>query len=88
MSTTGPNPTPFFHAQHIGSLLRPDELLKTRFQYEQGKTSVEALTKAEDKAVKDIVKMQTDTVGIPCITDGEFRRHMFYDGMCDAKPKG
>lgn len=83
--SAAPHPVPFHHAQHIGSLLRPQELLDTRIAYEQGKTPLETLRKAEDKAIADIVALQAQEVGIPCISDGEFRRHMV---CCDGYRRG
>lgn len=69
------------HSPSHRSLKRPGELLKARAAFEKGDISREDLSKEEDKAIRDIVKLQQD-VGIDSITDGEFSRHMFYDVSC------
>lgn len=65
--------TPPFRADHVGSLLRPKELLQARENHQAGRISAEELRKAEDDAVRKVAKMQED-VGLHGITDGEFRR--------------
>ncbi|KAL8286862.1 hypothetical protein RQP46_003868 [Phenoliferia psychrophenolica] len=60
----------------------PTELLALRDQFDAGKVTKEELKTAEDKAIKDIVEFQR-SVGIRSCTDGEFRRHMFFDGFFD-----
>lgn len=77
MSSSAP-----FRAEHIGSLLRSPELLEARTKHEGGLLKAEELKKLEDKEIQEIVKLQ-QKVGIKSITDGEFRRHMFYDGFFD-----
>jgi len=57
---------PPFRADHVGSLLRPSYLLEAR------RTGVN-LKEAEDRAIRDVVRMQRD-VGLRSATDGEFRR--------------
>lgn len=64
---------PPFRADHIGSLKRPAALLQKRAEFDAQKISQEELTKTEDEAINDIVKMQNE-VGIKAVTDGEFRR--------------
>lgn len=68
---------PPFRAEHLGSLLRTSKLLDTRHAWEAGKATEEDLQKVEDTDVKDIVKTQLD-LGFHGITDGEYRRHMFW----------
>jgi 5-methyltetrahydropteroyltriglutamate--homocysteine methyltransferase len=65
--------TPPFRADHVGSLLRPPELLKARRQFADGALSAEQLTAVEDEAVTGAVRMQEE-VGLQSATDGEFRR--------------
>src|SRR6185437_7706701 len=62
-----------FRADHIGSLLRPAELLRAREQRQQGSISAEALREIEDRSIRDIAKLQED-VGLQGITDGEYLR--------------
>src|SRR3954452_443195 len=64
---------PPFRADHVGSLLRPQKLLKAREQHAAGGIGDDELRAAEDEAIRDVVKMQSD-VGIRTATDGEFRR--------------
>jgi 5-methyltetrahydropteroyltriglutamate--homocysteine methyltransferase len=64
---------PPFRADHVGSLLRPPELLKAREDFANEEITAEELRAAEDAAILDVVKMQRD-VGLQSATDGEFRR--------------
>jgi len=66
-----------FRANHVGSLLRPPELLQARKKYRQGEISGPQLREVEDRCVRDAVKMQED-VGMKGITDGEFRRTLWH----------
>ena len=62
-----------FRADHVGSLLRPPELLRARADRAAGTISAEQLRAAEDEAVGEAVRMQ-EGVGLQSATDGEFRR--------------
>ncbi|CCM06588.1 uncharacterized protein FIBRA_08866 [Fibroporia radiculosa] len=73
---------PPFRADHIGSLKRPLALLKKRKDFDEGRCSLEELTVVEDEAIRNAIQMQRE-VGIKAITDGEFRRHIFYEGVFD-----
>jgi len=66
-----------FRANHVGSLLRPPELIAARAQREKGEISAAQLRVIEDRCIRDAVKMQED-VGMPGITDGEFRRTLWH----------
>ncbi|MDI1488070.1 MAG: hypothetical protein OHK93_007344 [Ramalina farinacea] len=68
---------PPFRAEHVGSLKRPDDLLMKRKKLENGKTKQEELIKSEDTAIQDIVEEQIK-LGFHAISDGEYRRHMFW----------
>ena len=65
---------PPFRAEHLGSLLRPHDLLKTRADLDDGKAGQEQLASMEDTSVKDIVDTQIK-LGFHPISDGEYRRH-------------
>lgn len=65
--------TPPFRADHVGSLLRPPELLKAREGFAGGRVSSGELRSAEDAAIREVVRMQEE-VGLRSATDGEFRR--------------
>src|SRR5271169_983062 len=62
-----------FRADHVGSLLRPAELLRARGELLAGRISAEELRRVEDAAIRDAVRMQQE-VGLAGVTDGEFRR--------------
>jgi 5-methyltetrahydropteroyltriglutamate--homocysteine methyltransferase len=64
---------PPFRADHVGSLLRPPELLGARAEHEQGRISAAELRRVEDDAIRDVVRMQRE-VGLTGATGGEFRR--------------
>lgn len=65
--------TPPFRADHVGSLLRPRELLRARADFAEGRIAAEELRAAEDDAIRAAVRMQQQ-VGLQSATDGEFRR--------------
>jgi 5-methyltetrahydropteroyltriglutamate--homocysteine methyltransferase len=67
-----PNRAPF-RADHVGSFLRPKELLDAREKFRTGAITREVLTEVEDRLIRDVVKKQEAT-GIQAITDGDFRR--------------
>lgn len=64
---------PPFRADHVGSLLRPPELLRARDDAAAGRIGAEELRAAEDEAIRSVVAMQEE-VGLQTATDGEFRR--------------
>ncbi len=64
---------PPFRADHVGSLLRPPELLLARERARKNEISAAELHAIEDRAIRAVVKLQED-VGLQGITDGEFRR--------------
>ncbi|MDG2034373.1 MAG: 5-methyltetrahydropteroyltriglutamate--homocysteine S-methyltransferase [Rhodospirillales bacterium] len=79
---------PPFRADHVGSLLRPQPVTDARAKHFENKVFFEdqtypgtELKAAEDAAVIDVIKFQED-VGMPVVTDGEFRRSFWhYDFM-------
>ncbi|HTW18865.1 MAG TPA: 5-methyltetrahydropteroyltriglutamate--homocysteine S-methyltransferase [Mycobacteriales bacterium] len=64
---------PPFRADHVGSLLRPERLMKARASEAAGEIDADELRAIEDDAIRDVVAMQRD-VGLQSATDGEFRR--------------
>ncbi len=68
---------PPFRADHVGSFLRPKVLLQAREQQQQGKISRQQLREDEDRAIRDVVRLQ-ESLGLKGITDGEFRRTYFH----------
>ena len=65
--------TPPFRADHVGSLLRPKELLDTRARHAAGQIDGDALREVEDRSIRDVIRMQEEA-GLQSATDGEFRR--------------
>jgi 5-methyltetrahydropteroyltriglutamate--homocysteine methyltransferase len=65
--------TPPFRADHVGSLLRPRELMRAREDFEAGAVQAGELRAIEDEAIRAAVRMQKDA-GLQSATDGEFRR--------------
>jgi 5-methyltetrahydropteroyltriglutamate--homocysteine methyltransferase len=68
---------PPFRADHVGSFLRPPELLQARERFRNGEIAPSQLRAAEDAAIRDIVRFQEE-LGLQGITDGEFRRTYFH----------
>lgn len=66
-----------FRADHVGSLLRPPELLAAREQRQRDELSAEALRSVEDRCIRQVVKLQED-IGLRGITDGEYRRTIWH----------
>jgi methionine synthase II (cobalamin-independent) len=64
---------PPFRADHVGSLLRPAQLMAAREDFAAGRMDADQLRAVEDQAVTAAVAMQRD-VGLRAVTDGEFRR--------------
>ncbi|MBV9825010.1 MAG: 5-methyltetrahydropteroyltriglutamate--homocysteine S-methyltransferase [Alphaproteobacteria bacterium] len=69
-SATRPAP---FRADHVGSLLRPPELLRARAEHQAGRVSTAQLRAAEDSAIVHAAGMQAE-LGLTGVTDGEMRR--------------
>ena len=66
-----------FRADHVGSLLRPLELLRARDEYQRGTLSAESLRVIEDRSIRDVAKLQEE-IGLQGITDGEYRRTIWH----------
>ncbi|KAJ3834782.1 hypothetical protein F5878DRAFT_695022 [Lentinula raphanica] len=69
--------SPPFRAEHLGSLLRPDELLAKRKAVVQHEADPSELPPVQNAAIQFIVQKQIE-LGFRCITDGEYGRHMFW----------
>src|SRR5437764_9150217 len=81
MPNSAPHDPPF-RAEHVGSLLRPPELLKARADHEKDQLSAAELKRLEDDLIRKAVAMQEE-IGLQAITDGEYRRGVFYaDFIC------
>jgi 5-methyltetrahydropteroyltriglutamate--homocysteine methyltransferase len=71
---------PPFRAEHIGSLVRPPQLLRAREDFSAGTIDRQALTAIENEAIRAVVRLQED-VGLKVVTDGEFRRGTYSDAF-------
>jgi 5-methyltetrahydropteroyltriglutamate--homocysteine methyltransferase len=71
------------HADHVGSLLRPPELLDARAKHAAGELGPPAFKAIEDRAVLDVIRLQEDA-GLPVVTDGELRRESFQSELVAA----
>ncbi len=70
--------TAFFRADHIGSFLRPPQLLEARQS-----SSPELLREIEDQHILRVLAKQKE-LGFDAATDGEFRRRNFMSDFTDA----
>jgi len=68
---------PPFHADHVGSFLRPKALIDARARKAEGSIDAAALRAVEDEAIRDVVAYQ-ESLGLQAISDGEFRRTFFH----------
>jgi 5-methyltetrahydropteroyltriglutamate--homocysteine methyltransferase len=71
------------HADHVGSLLRPPELLQAREDQAVGRISPAAFKAIEDRAVDQVVALQ-EAAGLQVVTDGEQRRLSFQSQLPEA----
>jgi 5-methyltetrahydropteroyltriglutamate--homocysteine methyltransferase len=69
--------TPPFRADHVGSLLRPQELHDARDKARAGKMSAAELKAVQDKHIREVVAKQ-ESVGMEGVTDGEYRRDWWH----------
>src|SRR5512146_191596 len=80
---------PPFRADHVGSLLRPPQLLAARDDFAAGRIPGDRLREMEDEAIREIVRKQEE-VGLQSATDGELRRaswHMDFIYQLDGITK-
>jgi methionine synthase II (cobalamin-independent) len=68
-----PRTEPPFRADHVGSLLRPAEVIRSREDAAAGRITAGERRAIEDRAIAQVVRMQEE-VGLQSATDGEFRR--------------
>ena len=63
--------------------MRPGRLLEAARGHKAGKLADEELRSIQDECIRDIVAFQ-ESIGLPSITDGEFRRRSWSAGFIDA----
>ncbi len=66
-----------FHADHVGSLLRPEALRLARKAFKTGQLTAQQLREEEDRAILHAISRQAD-IGLQSITDGEMRRDWWH----------
>lgn len=71
------------HADVVGSLLRPPELLQAQEQLAGGTINPTQFKEIEDRAVDEAIALQ-EAVGLEVVTDGEMRRQSFQSQMTTA----
>jgi len=76
-ASTAPASRPPFRGDHVGSLLRPPELLAARDDFAAGGISADQLREMENAAITEVVRMQKE-VGLRSATDGEQRRESWH----------
>lgn len=69
--------------EHVGSFLRPERLLEAARGHKAGKLADEEFRSIQDGCIRDIVAFQ-ESIGLPTISDGEFRRRSWSAGFIDA----
>jgi methionine synthase II (cobalamin-independent) len=74
---------PIVHAETIGSLRHPEDLIKARQDDEAKVITRDALQAVEDRAVRDAVALQ-ERLGFKLVTDGELRRNTYIDLVLDG----
>ena len=68
-----PRVKPPFRADHVGSLIRPDALIRAREAAEKNEIAAEELARIQHEAIRAIVRLQED-IGFKLATDGEYNR--------------
>lgn len=76
---------PFFRADQVGSLLRPDAVKRARRALAAGEIDADALHRVEDEAIADMTRRQAD-IGLLAATDGEVRRENWWIDFIRAIP--
>ena len=68
---------PPFRADHVGSLLRPPELVEAWKRFQAKQIDEAELKRVEHEAVRGVVKLQED-LGLQLATDGEYQRSSWH----------
>ena len=74
---------PLYRAEHVGSLLRPLELLEARDAYSKNSIPENQFRAIEDRAIAEALRRQRDT-GLDIFSDGEMRRGSWLTDMAEA----
>ncbi len=81
---TGSNSArPPFRVEHVGSFVRPARLLEAARANKAGALDDRAYVELQNDCIREIVAFQ-DELGLPSITDGEFRRRVWSGGLTES----
>ncbi|KAK0254328.1 hypothetical protein B0A54_04460 [Friedmanniomyces endolithicus] len=69
-----------FHADHIGSLIRPSYVGEAQEKFDAGQISQQELHSTQQKAIADVVKAQ-QAHGVRALCSGEFDRKYYFSGF-------
>jgi 5-methyltetrahydropteroyltriglutamate--homocysteine methyltransferase len=72
-----------YHADHVGSFLRPAAVKEARVAYQEGRLPLEQLRHIEDRAILDALERQR-SIGVDIFSDGELRRSGFQNDLVEA----
>src|SRR6476469_9514151 len=79
--------TKVHHADVIGSMLNPPELIEARHKMRAGELSYTEYRKIEDAAVDRSIKIQEEA-GFDVVTDGEHRRDIYFGWLFSGLESG
>jgi len=74
---------PAYRADHVGSLLRPPELLQAREELAVGRITADQLREVEDASVLKALEMQLEA-GVHIYSGGEYRRSGWSAGIAES----
>lgn len=72
-----------YRVDHVGSLLRPAEVLEARTAFQQGSIGLKEMRATEDRAILNALERQ-HAAGLQVFTDGEFRRTGFQNDLIES----
>ena len=72
-----------FRAEHVGSFVRPEKLITAARSHRAGTLTDDDFRKIQDRCIVEIVNFQEE-IGMPSITDGEYRRAVWSGGVISA----
>lgn len=75
---------PFFHAEQVGSLLRPAPLLKAWSRRDAGDLLDSDLLEMQDAAIAQAIHKQ-EALGFRTVVDGEFRRDVWWSEFIEPR---
>jgi methionine synthase II (cobalamin-independent) len=80
LTVTEPSSLDRIRVDVVGSFLRPASLKEARDRWQRQEISEDDWQTAQDQAVRHLIA-QEEALGLPIVTDGEFRRYSFQDSF-------